>query len=55
MSLNKGRPVVLDESSSEIANSVRVLAERFVGAAPSADPEPLDPNARKKFRLFARG
>jgi pilus assembly protein CpaE len=55
MSLNKGRPVVLDESSSEIATAVRDLATRFVGTAPTADPEPLDVNGRKKFRLFARG
>jgi len=30
-SLNKGRPVVLDEPSSEISQSIRHLAERFTG------------------------
>ena len=55
MSLNKGRPVVLEEPSSEVAAAVRSLAERFVEGAPAGEPEPLDANARKKFRLFARG
>jgi pilus assembly protein CpaE len=55
MSLNKGRPVVLEEPSSEVAAAVRSLAERFVDGAPAGEPEPLDVNARKKFRLFARG
>ena len=55
MSLNKGRPVVLEEPSSDVAVAVRSLAERFVEATPAGEPEPLDANARKKFRLFARG
>jgi pilus assembly protein CpaE len=55
MSLNKGRPVVLEEPSSEVASAVKSLAERFVGSARAEDPTPLDANARKKFRLFARG
>jgi pilus assembly protein CpaE len=55
MSLNKGKPVVSDEPSSEVATAVRALAERFVASAPSGEPEPLDANGRKKFRLFARG
>jgi pilus assembly protein CpaE len=55
MSLNKGRPVVLEEPSSDVAGAVRSLAERFVEATPVGEPEPLDANARKKFRLFARG
>jgi pilus assembly protein CpaE len=55
MSLNKGRPVVLEEPSSEVASAVKSLAERFVGSARTEDPTPLDANARKKFRLFARG
>jgi pilus assembly protein CpaE len=55
MSLNKGRPVVLEEPSSEVAVAVRSLAERFVDATPAGEPEPLDANGRKKFRLFARG
>jgi pilus assembly protein CpaE len=55
MSLNKGKPVVIDEPSSEVATAVRNLAERFVASVPVGDPEPLDANGRKKFRLFARG
>jgi pilus assembly protein CpaE len=55
MSLNKGRPVVLEEPSSDVAGAVRSLAERFVEATPAGEPEPLDANGRKKFRLFARG
>jgi pilus assembly protein CpaE len=55
MSLNKGRPVVLEEPSSDVAGAVRSLAERFVEATPVGEPESLDANARKKFRLFARG
>jgi pilus assembly protein CpaE len=55
MSLNKGRPVVLEEPSSEVASAVKSLAQRFVGSARAEDPTPLDANARKKFRLFARG
>jgi pilus assembly protein CpaE len=55
MSLNKGRPVVVEEPSSEVASAVKSLAERFVGSARAEDPTPLDANARKKFRLFARG
>ena len=55
MSLNKGRPVVLEEPSSDVAVAVQSLAERFVEAAPAGEPEPLDANGRKKFRLFARG
>jgi MinD-like ATPase involved in chromosome partitioning or flagellar assembly len=38
-SLNKGRPVVLDEPSSEVAQSIRQLAVRFSGADNPADPE----------------
>ena len=55
MSLNKGRPVVLEEPSSDVAGAVRSLAERFIEATPAGEPEPLDANGRKKFRLFARG
>jgi pilus assembly protein CpaE len=55
MSLNKGRPVVLEEPSSDVAAAVRSLAERFIEGAPAGEPEPMDANGRKKFRLFARG
>jgi pilus assembly protein CpaE len=35
-SLNKGRPVVLDEPSSDVAQSIASLAQRFVGGAATA-------------------
>ena len=54
MSLNKGKPVVLEEPSSEVATAVRELAGRFLGSLPTEEPAPLDANGRKKFRLFAR-
>ena len=60
-SLNKGRPVVVDEPSSEVAVAVRQLAGKFVegaGAvegAPSSNGEPnKNGEARKKRRRFAR-
>ncbi len=36
MSLNKGRPVVLEEPESEVSMSIRKLAERFTGASKEA-------------------
>jgi len=54
-SLNKGRPVVLDEPNSEVAQAVRQLAVRFAGQAEA--PPPGDGSfeaSRKKKRLFAR-
>jgi len=60
-SLNKGRPVVLDEPSSEVAVAVRQLAGKFMeGAgtlegAPSSNAEATkNGEARKKRRRFAR-
>jgi pilus assembly protein CpaE len=55
-SLNKGRPVVLDEPSSEVATSIRQLAVKFVGRDdPSrAVAASAAPNKKKKFALFAR-
>jgi len=38
-SLNKGRPVVIDEPSSEISQSIRHLAQRFTGGV---GEEPID-------------
>jgi pilus assembly protein CpaE len=55
-SLNKGRPVVLDEPNSEVAQAVRQLAVRFAGQA-EAPPPGSDGSfeaSRKKKRLFAR-
>jgi pilus assembly protein CpaE len=60
-SLNKGRPVVMDEPSSEVAVAVRQLAGKFVDAtggveaAPSSNGEATkNGDARKKRRRFAR-
>jgi MinD-like ATPase involved in chromosome partitioning or flagellar assembly len=33
MSLNKGRPVVLEEPDSQVSKSIRQLAERFASGA----------------------
>jgi len=53
MSLNKGRPVVLDEPTSEVAASVRKLAEKFIGVSTDFNEEDRDPG-KKKFKLFSR-
>jgi pilus assembly protein CpaE len=55
-SLNKGRPVVLDEPSSEVSTSIRQLAVKFIGRD---DPSrtiaaSASPKKKKKFALFAR-
>ena len=55
-SLNKGRPVVLDEPNSEVAQSVRQLAVRFAGQAEAPPPggDGSFEASKKKKRLFAR-
>jgi len=54
-SLNKGRPVVLDEPSSEVAVAVRQLAGKFVdGAGVSESVASTNGEGRKKKRRFAR-
>jgi pilus assembly protein CpaE len=60
-SLNKGRPVVLDEPSSEVAVAVRQLAGKFVDATSGAEGGPSsngeankNGEARKRRRRFAR-
>jgi pilus assembly protein CpaE len=55
-SLNKGRPVVLDEPSSEVSVAVRQLAGKFVDAAGPADDVATSngDGGRKKKRRFAR-
>jgi pilus assembly protein CpaE len=56
-SLNKGRPVVLDEPSSEVAMAVRHLAQKFTegdfvpGAVAEANG---DSRSKKKRKLFSR-
>jgi pilus assembly protein CpaE len=51
-SLNKGRPVVLDEPNSEVAHAVRQLAARFTGAVDDGGtgllPETSESNSNKK-------
>ena len=55
-SLNKGRPIVIDEPTSDVAVAVRQLANRFIGVSPSGRskrPPPPRP-ASKKRKLFSR-
>jgi pilus assembly protein CpaE len=54
-SLNKGRPVVIDEPSSDVAVAVRQLAHRFVTVGePIGEPEAADASRGKKRKLFSR-
>ncbi len=52
-SLNKGRPVVTDEPSSEVSMAVKQLAARFTGEA-DVDGVEADVDGKKKFKLFSR-
>jgi pilus assembly protein CpaE len=61
-SLNKGRPVVLDEPTSEVSTSIRTLAQRFTGMAQEAAGGEFAAAAagggspkKKKGGLFGRG
>jgi len=52
--LNKGRPVVLEEPDSEVADSIRRMASRFI-REPSADERELALTpSQGKWRLFKR-
>ena len=56
-SLNKGRPVVLDEPGSEVSQSIRSLARRFTGgieAEGAAVSAPAADGKHKKKGLFGR-
>jgi len=55
-SLNKGRPVVVDEPSSEVSTSIRQLAVKFVGRDEPgrAVAATAAPNKKKKFALFSK-
>jgi pilus assembly protein CpaE len=54
--LNKGRPVVLEEPSSEVSDSIRRLAQRFVGSPKPREGElMLMPSQQGKRKLFKRG
>jgi pilus assembly protein CpaE len=50
--LNKGRPIVLDEPNSDVSESVRRLASRFVGAVTAKEGEPTP--SQGKRGLFKR-
>lgn len=57
MSLNKGRPVVLEEPSSEVSASIRQLAKRFAGVAEQSQAGQvveMDGVDRKRHGLFRR-
>ncbi len=56
MSLNKGRPVVLEEPDSQVSQSIRQLAERFAGSAEQANGDLGDAVSSEKSRrgLFRR-
>jgi MinD-like ATPase involved in chromosome partitioning or flagellar assembly len=54
-SLNKGRPVVLDEPTSEVSQSITHLAVRFSGVdGPDATGEAFALGADAKKRRFGR-
>jgi pilus assembly protein CpaE len=58
-SLNKGRPVVLDEPGSEVSAAIKQLATKFASAAPSATEELAIVTAgavdrKKKRGLFSK-
>lgn len=58
-SLNKGKPVVLDEPNSEVSAAIKQLANRFIAGHETAAPMPVaevDVNGAgaKKKRLFSK-
>jgi pilus assembly protein CpaE len=56
-SLNKGRPVYLEEPGSEVADSIRQLAQRFTGAKREPTellPEEQTQNGKQRRGLFRR-
>jgi len=52
--LNKGRPVVLEEPGSEVSDSIRRLASRFVSAPTATGGELTLTPSQGKRRLFKR-
>ena len=52
--LNKGRPVVLEEPNSDVSESIRRLASRFIGAPTAEEGELLTTPSQAKRRLFKR-
>ena len=54
--LNKGRPVVMEEPGSEVSDSIRRLATRFVGSPKPREGElMLMPSQQGRRKLFKRG
>jgi pilus assembly protein CpaE len=53
-SLNKGRPVVIDEPTSDVAVAVRQLANRFIGVSESDEVAATAATRGKKRKLFSR-
>ena len=56
-SLNKGRPVVVDEPQSEVSQAIAQLAARFSGVedrATSGDFTVIGSGDAKKKKLFGR-
>ena len=59
-SLNKGRPVVVDEPNSEVSASIKMLAAKFTAGLSSSDgsadtaPAASNGNKKKKFSLFSK-
>lgn len=52
--LNKGRPVVMEEPDSEVADSIRRMASRFISDPSSNERELALTPAQGKWRLFKR-
>jgi pilus assembly protein CpaE len=53
-SLNKGRPVVIDVPTSDVAVAVRQLANRFIGVSESDEVAATAATRGKKRKLFSR-
>jgi MinD-like ATPase involved in chromosome partitioning or flagellar assembly len=57
-SLNKGRPVYVEEPDSEVSQSIRLLASRFTGVADQSKGgeagEAPSPEKKRRRRLFGR-
>jgi len=54
MSLNKGQPVVLDDSASDVSVSIRQLAARLTGSEGLEEGTYVPAPQKKKFKLFSR-
>lgn len=52
--LNKGRPVVLEEPDSEVADSIRRMASRFISEPSGDEREHALTPSQGKWRLFKR-